>query len=402
MNRLTEHVCITSVLNPWMRIFDVVMRTEFGTSYNSYVVQGSGPDAKCALVEAAHASYASYYLDNVDAVLDGKAPDYLVMNHCEPDHSGCLAKVLERYPDITIVVSKPGALYLRNITNRDDFKVLSPADGEELDLGGGVVLKFLIAPFLHWPDSMFTWLEADRVLFTCDFLGAHFCEPQLLDSKMLDTRDYQQAVREYFDAIFGPFKPYVLKGLEKMAGLDVLFAANSHGPVLTRGVMLEWVMEHYRSWATEAKRQNPKIPVIYASAYGNTRRLAHAIARGIEDALPGAEVSCYDINQHELGFLSAALNGSDAFAVGSCTINRDAVAPIWHLLANIEAVGMAKRPCAVFGSYGWSGEAAGHIAERLASCKAAVFEPQFRVTFVPTEEDLAAARSFGKQFAETL
>jgi flavorubredoxin len=127
--------------------------------------------------------------------------------------------------------------------------------------------------------------------------------------------------------------------------------------------------------------------------------LAASIAQGVLDAAPDADVQCYDINEHDLGALSAALNHNDGFLVGSPTINRDAVAPIWHLLANIEAVGMAGRPCAVFGSYGWSGEAAGNIASRLASVRAKVAEEQLRVQFTPSPDDLARARRFGADFA---
>jgi flavorubredoxin len=398
MNKLTQHVFITSVLNPSMRIFDVTMRTEYGTSYNSYVVKGS---KKCALIDAAHASFADYHFDNIAAILGDTPPDYLILNHCEPDHSGSVAALLERYPNITIVVSKAGSLYLKNITNRSDYQLLTPKDGETLSLGD-IELRFIMAPFLHWPDSMFTWLEADGVLFTCDFLGAHFCEPQLLDCKIMDTEDYRIAVKEYYEAIMSPFASYVRAGLDKMADLNVKFAANSHGPVLSSGVMLEWVLEQYRAWSAQHPHKHLHVPVFYASAYGNTQRLAKNIAHGILEIIPDAEVSCYDITQHDLEFLSQELNQSDAFLVGSVTINKDAVPPIWHLLANIESIGIAKRPCATFGSYGWSGEAAGHLAERLASCKAAVYEQQFRVQFVPTEEDLLAAREFGKNFANTL
>ncbi|MDR2109116.1 MAG: FprA family A-type flavoprotein, partial [Coriobacteriales bacterium] len=340
MNQLSEHVYITSVLNPSMRTFDVTMHTEYGTSYNSYIIKGGD---KIALVEASHASFAAYHFDNITEVIGDAAPDYLILNHCEPDHSGSVAKLLDRYPNITIVTSKAGSLYLKQITNRDDYQLITPQDGDSLSLGD-VSLRFISAPMLHWPDTMFSWLEADRVLFCGDFLGAHFCEPQLIDSKVLDTHDYRKAVKQYYDAIMSPFAEYVLAGLDKMAALDVLYAANSHGPVLTRGVMLEWVQEQYRAWSSRWPSVNLRIPVFYASAYGNTMRLAKTIAHGITDVLPDAEVTCYSINEHSLEFLSQALNNSDAFLVGSTTINRDAVPPIWNLMASIEAVGIAKRP----------------------------------------------------------
>jgi flavorubredoxin len=398
MRQLTEHVFISSVLNPSMRIFDVTMYTEYGTSYNSYIVKGS---EKIALIDTAHSSFTSYYFDNLDEVLCGAVPDYLVLNHCEPDHSGSVAALLERYPDIVIVVSKPGAIYLKNIVNRSDYNLELAADGGSIDLGD-ISLRFIIAPFLHWPDSMFTWLEADSVLFTCDFLGAHYCEPQFIDSRILRQADYLVAAREYFDAIFSPFASYVISGLEKIDRLDLVYAATSHGPILTKGVLLEWAREHYLSWATLPASDTLNIPIFYGSAYGNTKKLAKSICDGIKAQLPGANVRCYDINEHSLDDLSHLLNNCDAFLVGSTTINRDAVPPIWHLLSNIEAVGIAGRPCATFGSYGWSGEAAEHLALRLASVRAKVFDNRLRVQFVPTADDLEDAYNFGSEFALSL
>jgi flavorubredoxin len=398
MLRLADDVYITSVLNPSMRIFDVTMETEFGTSYNSYVVKGA---SKIALIDAAKDSFTEYYLRNLVEVLAGTTPDYLVLNHCELDHTGCVHALLDRWPELEIVVSQAGTIYMKNILNRGDYTVRTVREGDTLDLGG-LTLQFKIAPFLHWPDSMFTWLPERNVLFTCDFLGTHFCEPQWFDYNVLDHADYEGAVKGYFDAIFGPFPAYVLKGLDRVAETGAETVATSHGPILTRGCHLQAVMDSYRQWATPEQREHPVIPVFYTSAYGNTERIAKAIAEGIGEGLPAAEVPCYDIIEHDLDELSAQLNECDAFAIGSTTINRDAVPPAWHLLANIEAVGIAKRPCIVFGSFGWSGEAAPHLADRLTSLKANVYGEPLRICFVPTEEDLRAARAFGKEFAASL
>jgi flavorubredoxin len=407
MNRLSDHAFITSVLNPGLRTFDIIMHTEYGTSYNSYLVHGK--DA-VALIDAAHASFCSYYFDNIDATLEGLAengdaalkPAYLVMNHLEPDHSGCISDVVNRYPDITIVASQAGAINVKNITNRDDLKIRVVKDGDVLDLGGGIELHFISAPFLHWPDTIFTWLPADKVLFTCDFLGAHYCEPQHIDTKMADHNNYLIALREYYDAIMRPFARHVLAGLNKLEALDVRLAATSHGPILTAGCQLEPACKQYREWAQPAMRAQKHIPVFYASAYGNTKKLAQRIARGIALELPDAKVTCYDITEHEQGFLDQELATSDAFCVGSVTINRDAVEPVWRLLTHVDAINLAKRPVALFGSYGWSGEAVANVAERLTSLKAKVFDERFRVLLVPSLDDLDEAEAFGARFARSL
>lgn len=396
--RITDSVTYTGVLNPSMRVFDVIMKTEFGTSYNSYIVKGS---EKTAAIEAAHASFFDYYLDNVKNTFGDRPIDYIVLNHCEPDHSGCVARLLKEYPDITVVVSQAGSIYIKSITNNPDLKVMVVRDGDSIDLGGKT-LQFINAPFLHWPDSMFTWLPEEKVLFSCDFLGTHFCEPRILDYKTVHDDKYYDALKNYYDAIFAPFSPYVVKGLDKIKDLDIEFACNSHGPILTKGGKLDEVISLYRKWSVPKKRDVLRIPIFYVSAYGNTRKLAKAIAQGIKNALPNADVPLYDIIEHDLARQAELMNESDAFLVGSPTINRDAVAPVWQLLGLLEAVNIQKRPVGVFGSFGWSGEATPHIVERLKSVKASVFEEPLKITFVPTEDDLKKAAAYGEEFGNSL
>ncbi|MDR2672374.1 MAG: FprA family A-type flavoprotein [Coriobacteriales bacterium] len=394
-------VFVTSVLNPSMRVFDVVMGTKYGTSYNSYLVSGT---TKTALIETSHATFATDWLEKVEAVLAGSAPDYLVMNHNEPDHSGAVVALLEHYPDVEIVISAAGAINLRHITNRTDLKLTVVKDTDSLDLGG-LTLHFMMAPLLHWPDTMFTWLPERKVLFSCDFLGAHFCEPRLFDHAVVYRRAFTAEIKNYFDSIMGPFKPFVLKGLDKLNDLDIDFICPSHGPILTKGCELENSLQRYREWAMPAQKDTPDAPHIalfYCSAYGNTAKLAQQITRGVTEALPAAQVDSYNLVETEPDILTAKLNDADALLIGSPTINRDALPVVWELLAGIDAINIIKRPVALFGSYGWSGEAVPHLAQRFEDLKARVFEQKFKVRFVPTDADLEAAAGFGRDFAASL
>jgi flavorubredoxin len=249
---------------------------------------------------------------------------------------------------------------------------------------------------------MFTWLPEEKVVFTCDFLGAHYCEPRLFDTRVTYPDAYASAVKNYFDCIFSPFKPYVLKGLEKLEALDADFACTSHGPILTKGFELDKNKARYLTWAAADPCKTTRIAVFYCSAYGNTERLATHVARGLRKALPDAEVTCYDLVEHDLAACGARLNECDAFLIGSPTINRDALPVVWKLLADIDCVTILKRPVALFGSYGWSGEAIPHLAERLTSIKAKVFDQYLKVAFTPTAEDLAAAEKLGEDFGNSL
>jgi flavorubredoxin len=194
----------------------------------------------------------------------------------------------------------------------------------------------------------------------------------------------------------------VLKGLEKLDALDAQFACTSHGPVLTKGFWLDRIKQHYLQWAGAQRPAEKQIPIFYCSAYGNTDRLARHIEHGIKKALPSATVEVFDLVETDLSVAAELLNQSDAFVLGSPTINRDALPVIWNLLAGIDAVNICKRPVALFGSYGWSGEAVPHLAERLSSLKAKIFETQLKVQFMPTQADLDAAEQLGKDFAESL
>lgn len=397
--KITDGIYSVGINNPNMRVFDIVMTTDSGTSYNSYIVKGQD---KTALIETCHLDFFDLYLENIREVCDPSEISYIILNHNEPDHSGALAKVMEVMPQAKIVASQAGALYLKNITNNPNLDVMKVKDGDTIDLGGRT-LSFISAPFLHWPDSMFTWVEEAKTLFTCDFFGCHYCEPYTLDKYIAYDKAYETALKLYYDAIFGPFGSYVKKGLEKVAALGDApeFICTSHGPILTKGHKLEHVIQSYEKWSAPFSNPVPTIPVFYCTAYGNTKKIAESIREGILSVLPNACVDTYDLIEHDMGSLQEKLNHSDAFAIGTPTLNRDAVPPVWILLSGIDAVNSVKKPCLVFGSFGWSGEAVPNVKARLESLKMNVFGDGFKVTFVPTEEDLFQAKQLGSEFAKS-
>ncbi len=380
-----------------MRVFDIVMETDYGTSYNSYLVKGR---EKTALIDVCHRSFFGPYLANIREVCDPKSIDYIVLNHNEPDHTGALAELLPELGEVTIYTSQAGSIYIKAITNRQDLNIHVVKDGETLDLGGKT-LRFLSAPFLHWPDSIFTYLPEDKVVFTCDFLGAHYAEPYLFDYNVTYLEKYSKAFRGYYDAIFGPFKKYVRAGLEKLDQLDFDMVLPSHGPVLTTDTLLETAIARYRTWSASVQREKKLVPVFYTSAYGNTKQLAVEVMQGVRSR-QDVEVRLCDIIDYPMAEMRALLNECDAFAIGTPTINRDAVPPVWELLAGMDAINSAKRPCVVFGSYGWSGEGCPNVAARLQSLKCSLLEEPLRVTFVPTQEDLEKARALGVRLGEAI
>ncbi|MEA5011843.1 MAG: FprA family A-type flavoprotein [Angelakisella sp.] len=379
-------------LNPAMRTFDIVMETDYGTSYNSYLVKGT---EKNALIDVCHLSFFNHYVANIQSVLPLEQIDYIILNHNEPDHSGALAKLLEKTGSIPIYTSQAGALYVKNITNLKNLDIHVVKEGDTLELGGKT-LRFIPAPFLHWPDSMFTYLPQEQLVFTCDFLGSHYCEPYLFDHVMAYPQKYETALKGYYDAIFGPFPKYVENGLHKLKALDFSMVLPSHGPILTRekNGWLDTAISSYEQWCMPKQKDKKLIPVFYTSAYGNTRRLAEAVAQGVRDTVD-ADVEIYDMIEHDMSMLHELINHCDGFAIGTPTINRDTVPPTWHLLAGVDAINCMKKPCVVFGSFGWSGEGVPNVITRLSGLKMNLVADGLKVAFVPTEDDLAKAKELG-------
>ncbi|NPV58545.1 MAG: FprA family A-type flavoprotein [Actinobacteria bacterium] len=390
--RISEGVHWVGALDPQLRVFDIIMKADHGTTYNAYLITGGD---KIAVVDTVKAPFYEDFLENISSLVDLKDISYVVVNHTEPDHSGSLARFLEDAPNARVVCDRQCRNFVKNILNRDVDPLLVQ-DGDTLDLGGGAELRFVHAPFLHWPDTMFTYYRKDGVLFTCDFLGAHYCDDRIFDDLV---NDYSHAFEYYYMVIFRPFKKYVLEAIDKIKDLDIKVVATSHGPVLRKD---PWAcVEKYRAWSSVPEPTGEKsLLVFYASAYGNTAALAEKIAEGARSG--GARVAVMDITATELGLMIDRIEAADGIAVGSATINGDAVEPVWYLLSHLATLNLRGKVGASFGSYGWSGEAPKLIAERLKGLKFRVEEEPLRVNLVPTAEDLAEAEEFGRRLALSL
>ena len=229
MLELKNNIFYVGVKDPTLRTFDIFMKTEYGTTYNAYLVKGE----KTALIETAHEKLLDSYISNIEEIMPVSEIDYLICNHTEPDHSGSVKKILELNPDIEVVGSIAAIRNLKEITNMT-FKEHIAKDGAELDLGDGKVLKFCIVPNLHWPDTMVTYLESEKTLFSCDVFGAHYCEDAVVDEDIIYYDKYEKAMKVYYDCIVSPFNAFVVKALEKLSALDIEMVCNSHGPVLKK------------------------------------------------------------------------------------------------------------------------------------------------------------------------
>ena len=392
--KIAENFYWVGALDPDLRVFDVIMRTEFGTSYNSFLL--TTPKFK-VLFETAKVKFWDQYRDSLASLTDISRIDYLVVDHTEPDHAGSIEKLLELNPGIRIVGTASAITFLKFIVNRE-FQSITVKDNDTLSLGGKT-LRFLQLPNLHWPDTMYTYVEEDGVLFTCDSFGAHYSHPGILRSTVTDTEGYLRAAKYYFDNILGPFKvPFLTKALDRVSPLRLNMICPGHGPVLDSHI--PELLETYRAWCAPQPHARKQIVIPYVSAYGYTASLAEAIAAGIR-ASGDAEVQLFDMVTADAAQVQAALCACDGFLLGSPTILSEALPPIWGLLGAMCPVTAKGKFASAFGSYGWSGEAVPHLLERMRQLKLTLPEKYpdgLKVRFKPAADELTAAHDFGFDF----
>ena len=389
--RIKPDLYWTGVLDPELKVFDIIMETKYGTSYNSYLLKGS---EKNALFETSKLAFWEEMKDYIESELPLSGIDYLIMNHTEPDHAGTVVKLIEANPSITIVATGTAIQFLRHIVNTD-FNSLAVKDGDTLSLGDKT-LQFMILPNLHWPDSMYTYVPELRTLFTCDSFGSHYACQDVLRSRVPNEEQYREATKYYFDCIIGPFRrPYMSTALERVKELDVETICCGHGPVLDS--KLDEMFAWYDEWCAAPEKRDKKLIVMpYVSAYGYTKQLAEEIARGAE-AAGEIEVHRYDLVFSDKTNLAADMASADAYLFGTPTILGEALEPIWELTLGMFPPVFQGRLASAFGSYGWSGEGVPHIIERLKQIRLKVVDG-FRVRFKPDRTQLEDAYDFGYNF----
>ena len=390
VTKLSQGVHWVGALDPNLKTFDIIMPLDHGTTYNAYLIQAG----KTAVVEAVKDGFYEEFTSNIESLTELSKIDYIIVNHTEPDHTGAMVALLEAAPEATVVSSQAGYNFLRQIVNRD-FDYLIVKDGDTLDLGGKT-LRFLSAPLLHWPDTMFSYLVEDGILFSCDGFGAHYYSEGRFND---EAGDYIADLKYYFDCIMAPFKPRVLDAVKKVRELDIRMIAPSHGPIL-REEPMQYV-DLYEKWSTPPEKGGKDLLIVFASAYGYTRAIAEAIREGAAP-LPGVRVHFVEIDDENKKLLLDKVALADGILVGSPTIVGNVVEPVLEFLAGINPIIHKGKKASAFGSYGWSGEAVPMLIERMKTLKLSVLEPGLRVNFAPSADDLAEAKEFGRKFAEAL
>ena len=344
--------------------FDVVMETKFGTTYNSYFIDAE----KKTVVDTVKEKFWDDYYAKLQKLVNPEEIQYIVVNHTEPDHSGCLRNLLNVAPNATVVGSSNAIRYLKDMIG-PDFPHEVVRGGQTIDLGNKE-LHVIGAPNLHWPDSIYTWLPDEKVLFTCDSFGCHYCNEEMFDDKV---GNFDEAFKYYYDVILKPFSKHLLKAIEKIRPLDIGIICPGHGPILRS----HWkkyieVSEQYANNALN-ERQKQRVYIPYVSAYHKTGVLAEYIAKGLREA-GDIEVELQDIETTSIGELDEKIAKSSAIIIGSPTINQNILLPIYKLFAIISPLRDKGKLAGAFGSYGWSGENKKMIASNLVNLKLNFFD----------------------------
>ncbi len=391
--KIVEGVYWVGVQDPDLWVFDIIMETEFGTSYGAYLIKGRNG---IALVDTVKEKFWDEYIENIRSVADLSDIKYLIMNHTEPDHSGSVAKLLQLIPGLKIVGSGTAMDFLQEICNQS-YEQEIIRKGLELDLGGKT-LTFISAMLLHWPDNIYTYLKEDKVLFSGDSFGSHYADDRIFND--LIGGDFIPAYKYYFDNIMGPFKPYVIRAMDKLSRHEITIICPGHGPVLRANVSA--YMELYRQWAAPEPLSNerPKIVLAYVTAYGYTELLARKIAEGINES-GDIDLKQYNLLESPEQQVLEEVQSADGILIGSPTINKDTLTPVWRLLSQLSPIACEGKKAAAFGSYGWSGEAVPNIEARLRMLRMRIM-PGLRVRLNPDRVGLEKAENFGRDFSRAV
>ena len=390
--KITDSVNWIGVLDRDIVTFDVVMETKYGTSYNSYFIDAG----KKTVVETVKEKFWDTYLAKLKSLVRPEDIDYIIVNHTEPDHSGCLANLLGLAPKATVVGSGNAIRYLRDLLGFE-FPKLVIRDGQTLDLGNKT-LQFVAAANLHWPDSVMTYLVEDKLLFTCDIFGEHYCHEGVFDDMV---GDFDDAFRYYYQVIMKPYSKFMLQAIDRIRPLDISAILPGHGAVLrTNWKKYVALSEHYALEALNGQKSN-RVFLGYVSAYQNTGIIAEMIARGIREA-GDLDVDLCDIENMDLGTIEDKLCQASGIVLGSPTFSQNILLPVYQVFALINPIRDRNKPAAAFGSYGWSGEGAKIITSAMGNLKLRVFDEGLMVKFTPHHEAEAKCVEYGRQFGRRM
>jgi len=362
------------------RLFDSLIPLPDGTSYNSYLVEGS---EKTALLDAVDPSKTDILLENLK---DVPSLDYMIAHHGEQDHSGSIPVILEKYPKARLVCSPKAKGILMDHLGLSADRIVTVADGETLSLGDRT-LEFIHTPWVHWPETMCTYVREDRILFSCDFFGSHFAQSGLF---VVDEGEIYLAAKRYFAEIMMPFRTAIQKNLDRIKGLAIDMIAPSHGPVYNRPA---FILDAYRDWISDTPKNS--VLIAYVSMHGSTEKMVDRLVAALAER--GVAAHQFNLAGVDLGKLASTLVDAATIVLGSPAVHIGLHPNVASAAFLANALRPKARFAALIGSYGWGQKIAEQALGMLPNLKVEVLPPLF-VKGMPKEADLLAV----EELAETI
>lgn len=392
---LTSDVSWVGVNDTETPLFEGLWNIPEGVSYNSYLVKGS---EKTALIDSVHEKKAAEHFEKISQLTDISKLDYLIVNHMEPDHTSTIPQLLKKAPNLEVVFTPIAQTIFKKFYGSDPSAVIVKGDDTEISLGNKT-LKFIQTPWLHWPETMSTYLVEDKVLFCCDAFGSFKKLPNnaILDSDIdMARQNICECSKKYFASVFNGQREWILKALDKFGkmNLKIDLLAPSHGPVYTSSVK-----ETLNRWADWSKDTYTKtVVVVYGSMYGMTAKCLNAITEGVKEA--GGTVHSFNLSETLPVDALTALVEAPALIVGSPTYEHEVFPKVTDFMNMLKVKKFSTRCAAVFGSFGWSGEATRKLSAELTELGFEVIGTPLPVYGSPTDEDLEKVKQLGKAVAE--
>ncbi|MGQ9729765.1 MAG: FprA family A-type flavoprotein [Candidatus Zipacnadales bacterium] len=381
LRKIAEGIYWAGVVDWDRRLFDSLIPLPDGTSYNAYLVEGN---SKQALIDTVDQSVPDALLEQLR---DVPRLDYIISHHAEQDHSGAIPQVLERYPEAQVVCTEKAQPLLGDLLGVPRERCMAVGDGDTIDLGGKT-LHFLHTPWVHWPETMVTWLAEERILFSCDFFGSHLASSELYAS----WEEVERAAKRYYGEIMMPFAGMVARNIAKVRELRPHLIAPSHGPLLRDA---EAALNAWEDWASGPPKNLAVVP--YVSMHGSTRRMVEHLTSAL--AREGVRVRQFDLVSVDLGELAIALVEAGTIVLGTPTV----LTRPHPLAASAAMLTNALKPKAkyatVIGSYGWGGRVVETVTSLLSDLKLEILEPVL-CKGVPRASDLDRIASLAKTIAQ--
>jgi flavorubredoxin len=383
INELVEGVFWVGVRDWDRRLFDALIPLPYGTTYNAYVVKGN---KKTALIDTVNPGFEGQLKAKLDVLGGIEKLDYLIMNHAEPDHSGAIPFVLQENRRLKLVLTEKGAKMAKSLYHVPEDRMMIVKQDDQLELGGKT-LKFIEAPFLHWPETMFTYLVEDKVLFSCDFFGAHSAGGVFAE----DVQDLLTFAKKYYGEIMMPFTKSAKQGMAKLEGLEISMIAPSHGPIYNDP---EPIVLSYLDWTSGETKE--KVTICYVTMWQSTKTLVDKMTETLLEE--GIETKVYNLPVSDIANIAGDLVDSRAIVLGAPTVLNGLHPQGLYAASLVKVLRPPAKYAAVLSSFGWSGGAVKQALEILGPTKIEAVGA-VDVNGRPTTDDLKKVEELAKTLA---